>query len=143
LSQQEVEQQRRLCRELLKVDWRELRGGAFVKFLCRVFEAHHAVAVVASNIRDQGVDLVVTLNQVRYTVVIKDLPGTTGNSSVMQAIAGMPIYQCQSSMVISQGTFSPAAIQLAAEQQTTLIDRHQIRSLIDGTHHFYAANTSH
>ncbi|MEZ6096654.1 MAG: restriction endonuclease [Pirellulaceae bacterium] len=113
-------------------NWRKLDGNDFVKFVAAVFKANGCVAVAAGFQREAAIDLVVTIEGVRYSVVVKSLRGEVGNSAVMQAHAGLKPHHCQRAIVATQGTYSPAARQLAEKLSVTLLDRYRISELLEG-----------
>lgn len=72
---------------------------------------------------DFGVDIVAQNNEGKVAVQCKYYSGKVGLEAVQQVVAGMAVYDCDSAMVVTNSTFTPAAKQLAQINGVELIDR--------------------
>src|SRR5262249_46286472 len=80
--------------QLLRTDWRSLRGTAFEEFLQQVFEALGYTVQTTKASGDQGIDLIVIGSVGKVAVQAKGYSDNVGNHAVMEAHAGMGYYQC-------------------------------------------------
>lgn len=72
---------------------------------------------------DFGVDIVAQNDEGKVAVQCKYYSGKVGLEAVQQVVAGMAVYDCDSAMVVTNSTFTPAAKQLAEINGVQLIDR--------------------
>src|SRR5262249_25611383 len=117
--------------QLIHTDWRSLRDDGLEQFLAQVFHllGYHARITKKP---DQGVDLVVTGNGLKLAVQAKGYHNSVGNDAVQEVVAGMPMYQCTSCVVITNSRFTRPAQQLAHINRCRLIDGAGIPDLIEG-----------
>jgi hypothetical protein len=108
--------------QLLKRNWKDLRGVEWEQFLAEVFSALGGNVQTTPISGDQGVDLVVTLGSRRIAIQAKGYLGAVGNDAVQQVVAGRAHYKCNACAVISNSRFTPSALDLAASNGCTLID---------------------
>ena len=121
--------------QLIHTDWRSMRGKDFEGFLTRAFEMLGYRVELTKVTADQGVDLVVTGNGKRVAVQAKGYADSVGNHAVMEVVAGMTYYQCDSCVVVTNSRFTSTAERLAAANHCRLIDGARIPDLIEG--HIY------
>jgi hypothetical protein len=113
--------------------WRTLRGPEFEQFLAVSFRNLGYVVECIGQSGDQGIDIIVTVGHVRVGVQAKGYDGTVGNAAVQQAFTGMHFHGCQRCAVVTNSTFTPAAIALAATlPNCTLVDGNRLEALISG-----------
>jgi hypothetical protein len=118
---------------LRSTDWRALQGIPFENFLVEVFREWGYLVETTKTSGDQGVDLIVSKEDVRIAIQAKGyVSSTVGNSAVQEAHTGMTYYQCQQCAVITNSTFTAHARDLAARVGCILIDRTRIPGLIEG-----------
>ncbi len=72
---------------------------------------------------DFGVDIVAENGNSRVAVQCKYYSGKVGLDAVQQVVAGKAVYDCDSAMVVTNSTFTPAAKQLAEINSVELLDR--------------------
>jgi restriction system protein len=130
----ELKKRLSLRNELLKIDWLALRGTCFEHFLKDVFEQLGYSVQTTRTTGDQGVDLILTRDILKIAVQAKGYPSqnTIGNDAVQAVVAGMNHYGCSSCVVITNSTFTRAAIELAQSNNCLLIDQTGIERLING-----------
>ena len=81
---------------------------------------------------DQGADLLVIGKGRKIAVQAKGYADGVGNHAVMEVVAGMNFYQCNSCLVVTNSYFTQAAISLAVANGCRLVDGAQIIELIEG-----------
>lgn len=70
---------------------------------------------------DQGVDLIAEFRGLRAAVQCKDYSGSVGNRAVQEVIAGMRHYGLDRAVVVSTGTYTKGARELAFTNGTLLL----------------------
>lgn len=105
-----------------------MSGAEFEKFVAQVFvdNGHHAEVTKASG--DFGVDLV--LNG-EIAVQAKFYGAVVGPSAVQEVAAGRAMYGCTEAWVVTNSTFTPAALTLAEANGVRLIAGEELRWLAD------------
>lgn len=73
---------------------------------------------------DQGVDIIAVRNGIRLGIQAKCYTGKVGNSAVQEVVAGKGYYNLNRCMVVTNSTFTSAAIKLAKANNVILWDRH-------------------
>ncbi len=118
--------------EILVYPWQVASGIQFESFLARVFSNLGATVYVTSTTGDQGVDLIVTIANLRIAVQAKGggLPIT--NTAVQEVVAGMHYYGCNGCAVVTNSSFTRGAIDLAVRCNCLLIDGEGIYGLAMG-----------
>jgi hypothetical protein len=81
---------------------------------------------------DFGVDLVAHRGTDVIAVQCKRRIKPVGAAAVQQVVAGAVMYQCLSTMVISNQSFTPAALALAERHKCLLIDGSELSRLAEG-----------
>jgi len=118
--------------QLIHTDWRSMRGTDFEGFLSRVFETLGYQVRLTKASGDQGADLLVSGKGRKIAVQAKGYADSVGNHAVMEVIASMAFYGCDSCVVITNSRFTRTAVQLAQVNGCRLIDESQIPDLILG-----------
>jgi restriction system protein len=119
--------------ELLRSNWRALRGIPFEEFLGDVFGLLGYAVETTPTTCDYGVDLILTRNGRRIAVQARGYSESVGNCAVRDVYAGMAFYRCDECVAITNSEFShPARVQAEA-LNCRLIDGSQIPALIEGT----------
>ena len=105
-----------------------MSGAEFEKFVAQVFvdNGHHAEVTKASG--DFGVDLV--LNG-EIAVQAKFYGAVVGPSAVQEVAAGRSMYGCTEAWVVTNSTFTPAALTLAEANGVRLIAGEELRWLAE------------
>lgn len=75
---------------------------------------------------DQGVDLIVTKNNIKIAVQCKFYSKPVGNKAVQEVIAGKDFYECEYACVVSNNTFTTAAKKLASVSNVKLVNEDNI-----------------
>lgn len=75
---------------------------------------------------DQGADIVGSFNGVRTVFQCKRFKGSVGNAAVQEIVAARQHYGATRAVVVSTGTFTPSAKDLASSNNVLLISNHDI-----------------
>ena len=81
---------------------------------------------------DFGVDLIISKNGIKTAVQCKRYSSAIGVAAIQQAHTGMAYYHCQRSMVVTNSTFTKAAVTLAKSSKCILVDRHKLAEMLRG-----------
>jgi hypothetical protein len=105
-----------------------MSGAEFEKFVAKVFaeNGHHTEVTKASG--DYGVDLV--LNG-EIAVQAKFYGAVVGPSAVQEVVAGRAVYGCSQAWVVTNSTFTAAAVTLAQANGVRLIASEELRWLAE------------
>jgi restriction system protein len=110
----------------------EMEGYEFEKCMKYVFEklgysVHHTPVS-----GDQGADLVLTSkNGLRIAVQTKRYSCSVSNKAVQEVVAAKAIYRCTNGMVVTNNYFTASAKELAKANGIELIDRNELKKLIN------------
>ena len=116
--------------ELERID--KMDGCTFEYWCARLLEASGFKDVdVTKRSGDQGVDVLATLDGVRYAIQCKCYASDLGNKPVQEVYAGIAIYKCQLGSVMTNRYFTAGAKELAAATGISLWDRDWIISLLE------------
>jgi restriction system protein len=119
-----VAKRHRIVRDLSEID--RMDGHEFERFLVTLFKrlGYKASHIGASG-GDFGADLIIEKEGAKICVQAKNYDNSVGNDAVQQAIAGAAYYDCQAALVVTNSTFTKAAVEQAAGSNlpVTLWDR--------------------
>jgi len=110
----------------------EKREVPFEAFLKDSLIALGYRAVVTKNSGDRQIDLVIERRGVRTAVQAKENAGIIGRNVVQQIQVAMKSHACDRCAIITSGSFTPPAIELAKTVDCILIDGSQIADLVAG-----------
>lgn len=85
---------------------------------------------VTSGSGDYGVDVLASKSGIKYAIQCKLYSNPVGNKAIQEIYSGKDFYKCDAAVVITNSTFTKAAIQLARSLNVTLIDRSALISLL-------------
>jgi restriction endonuclease Mrr len=103
-----------------------MSGTEFEHFMANVFAKQGYPVQLTPCSGDQGVDLLLTIDERRVAVQLKRHTAPVGNAAVQQALAGMIHYKAKEAWVITTSTFTKSARQLATSTAVRLIDRNEL-----------------
>ena len=132
------------CLLLLKLSWKLLGHHRFVQFknidAMDGLEFEHYVAkllrrngfhnVSLTEKYDLGVDIIAEKDGIRWGIQVKHYSGLVKAHAVRQVVTGLKLYNCDQSIVISNGIYSSVAKRLAAANDCLLIDRRGLKQLL-------------
>lgn len=107
-----------------------LSGVEFEAFLAGLFRAQGYVADLTPATGDYGADLILVKDNQRIAVQAKRYAGSVGVSAVQEALSGQAYYRCDAAWLVTTGTFTPNALDLAKKSGVKLIGRSDIGNLI-------------
>jgi len=109
----------------------ELSGIEFEGFLSDLFSKMGYRVEETKATGDQGADLVVSKLGETISVQAKRYTGSVGNSAVQEVVASIPHYKANRGMVVTTGTFTSSAVELAKSNNVELWDRDRLKKAID------------
>lgn len=118
--------------QLLKRDWRALRGVPFEDFLGEAFRELGYDVATTKTTGDQGADLIVSRDGKRIAVQAKGYAGTVSNSAVQEVYAAKGYYDCHVCAAITNSRFTSGAKRLARRVGCALIDEDSLPALVLG-----------
>jgi HJR/Mrr/RecB family endonuclease len=71
-----------------------------------------------------------SLRQLRNDFSRRAYAGSVGIAGVQEALSGMAYYQCAAAWVVTTGTFTPNAVELAEKSSVKLIGRAELGKMI-------------
>jgi hypothetical protein len=111
-----------------------MSGAEFEAYVGGVLRHNGYVVDFTRATGDFGVDLVARRGTDVIAVQCKRRIKPVGAAAVQQVVAGAVMYQCLSTMVISNQSFTSAAVALAERHKCSLIDRSELSRLAKGWH---------
>lgn len=108
----------------------QLSGVEFEEFLAGLFRAQDYTAELTPTSGDYGADLILSKAGQRIAVQAKRYTGSVGVQAVQEALSGKAYYQCHTAWVISTGTFTVNALELAEKSGVKMIGRSDIGNLM-------------
>ncbi len=87
--------------------------------------------IVTQSSGDYGADVVAYKDEIKYAIQCKKYSAPVGVSAIQEVIASKSVYDCHIACVITNNTFTPAAVELAKKNLVVLWDRNKLRHLID------------
>lgn len=107
-----------------------LSGTEFEDYLLKLFEHHGYQVETTPCTGDYGADLILQKNNQRIAVQAKCYSGSVGVSAVQEALSGMAYYRCHHAWVVTTGTYTTNAIELAKQSNVRLLDGSELGILI-------------
>lgn len=103
-------------------------GEEFEHFVAAILERNGHYAEVTQASGDYGIDLV--LNG-EIAVQVKFYGTAVGPAAVQEVAAGSKFYKCSQASVVTNSTFTPAAVALAEANDVRLIDGDELSWLVE------------
>jgi restriction endonuclease Mrr len=103
-----------------------MSGVEFENFMANVFAKKGYPVQLTPGSGDQGVDLLLNIDERRVAVQLKRYTAPVGNRAVQEAFAGMIHYKAKEAWVITTSTFTKKARELAKSTGIRLIDRNEL-----------------
>ncbi len=108
----------------------QLSGEEFEEFLSGLYRAQGYAAELTAVTGDYGADLILSKDGKRICVQAKRYTGSVGVKAVQEALSGKAYYKCDAAWVITTGTFTTNALQLAKQSGVKMIGRSDIGNLM-------------
>lgn len=108
----------------------KLGGVEFEEYLAGLFRKQGYKVELTPSSGDYGADLLLIKDGKRIAVQAKRYAGSVGVAAVQEALSGMAYYQCSAAWVVTTGTFTPNAVELAEKSNVRLIGRAELGKMI-------------
>lgn len=106
-----------------------MTGLEFEDYVARVARGCGVPVIMTPLSGDWGVDLIVGVRPNRIAIQCKRQSRPVGPGAVQEVVAGAPMQDCATTMVVSNQPFTPAAQRLAELHGTTLVGGSDLRHL--------------
>lgn len=107
-----------------------LTGIEFEYLLERLFQKMGYQVELLGKVGDQGGDLRLIRDNQLILVQAKRYSGSVGNDAVQEVVSGRTYYNCQRSKVVTTGSFTKSAIELANANDVELTDSQDLKRLL-------------
>ena len=116
--------------ELDKID--EMDGRSFELFTGNLLRENGFENInVTQASYDFGVDVIAEKDDVKYAIQCKRYNGPIGVSAVQEVIASKSLHDCHVACVLTNSSFTPAAVELAKKNLVILWDRKKLQKFIN------------
>lgn len=116
---------------LFKINYDRLDGHSFESYCADLLLANdYADIEITPASGDKGVDLIVVKDGKKYGIQCKRYSGAVGIKAVQEALSGGIYYQCDKAVVMTNSSFTQAAIDMANRVSVELWDRSYIEILL-------------
>lgn len=117
--------------ELVRVDAMSADGHAFEHYCADILKqlGYSNVQVTAGS-GDFGIDILADKESVTYAIQCKCYSHPVGNKAVQEAFSGKEYYRRMVGVVVTNNTFTSAALKTASETRVLLWDRSKLREMI-------------
>lgn len=109
-----------------------MSGVEFERFMADLLRQKGYAVQETRATGDQGVDLLLDLDDKRVAVQLKRWTGPVGNAVVAATFAGMAHYQAEEGWIITTSTFTKPARELAKSTRVRLIDGKELAEWLEG-----------
>jgi len=107
-----------------------LSGAEFEEFLAGLLRGLGYAVELTATTGDYGADLILTKDRQRIAVQAKRYQGSVGVQAVQEALSGQAYYRCDAAWVVTTGSFTPNARQLAVKAGVKMMGRTELGKLI-------------
>ena len=107
--------------DMARVD--AMSGLEFERYIAVLLKNRGFTNVKLTELYDWGVDIIAHKDGVRWGIQTKRSSGLVKVAAVRQVVAGLNKYSCERGMVVTNGTFSRPAVEIAKVNKCVLIDR--------------------
>jgi restriction endonuclease Mrr len=122
-----------LHRDRVRDEINYMSGPEFERFMADLFRQKGYVVEETPLSGDQGVDLILPdLDGKRVVIQLKRWTGPVGNAAVQATFAGMAHYEAAEGWIITTGTFTKSAQELARSTSVRLIDGKELANWLEG-----------
>lgn len=105
-------------------DYDLMSGQEFEQAVAEIFKSMGYQVTMTPTTGDQGIDIIAVRNGIRIGIQAKCYTGKVSNSAVQEVVAGKQYYNLNRCMVVTNSTFTSAAVALAKANNVTLWDRY-------------------
>ena len=116
---------------LFNTDFDELDGHSFESYCADLLLANdYAEIEITPGSGDKGIDLVAVKDGKKYGIQCKRYSGAVGIKAVQEALSGSVYYQCDQAIVMTNSSFTQAAVDMANRVSVELWDRSHVEMLL-------------
>ena len=119
-------------RDVVRDEINYMTGSEFERFMADLFRQKGYAVQETRATGDQGVDLLLNLDDKKIAVQLKRWTGPVGNSVVAATFAGMAHYEAVEGWIITTSTFTRSARELARSTRVRLIDGKELADWLEG-----------
>ncbi|MBR3697381.1 MAG: restriction endonuclease [Clostridia bacterium] len=106
-------------------------GYDFESFVANLYKMlGYNVEAVTAKSGDQGADVIIEKDNIKYAIQVKYYNNPVGNKAVQEVVAAKSFYKTDKAMVVTNSTFTPQAITLANANDVLLVDGNKLDELI-------------
>lgn len=106
-------------------------GYEFESFVANLYKMlGYNVLDVTSKSGDQGADVLIEKDNIKYAIQVKYYNNPVGNKAIQEVVAAKSFYKTDKAMVVTNSTFTPQAITLANANDVLLVDGNKLDELI-------------
>lgn len=117
--------------ELAKIDAMSTDGWQFEQYCADLLTTlDYTNVTVTTGSGDYGIDVLAEREGVTYAIQCKCYSNPVGNKAVQEAFSGKEFYKRMVGVVVTNNSFTQAAIKTAAETRILLWDRAKLREMI-------------
>jgi len=121
-----------LHRDRVRDEIEYMSGSEFEQFMSDLFRQKGYAVQETKAIGDQGVDLLLDIDDKRVVVQLKRWTGPVGNAAVSATFGGMARYQTDEGCIITTSTFTKSARELARSTGVRFIDGRELADWLEG-----------
>lgn len=108
-----------------------MRGQEFERFVAELLAANgYSEVNITKASGDNGVDILAKKDGVKYAFQCKRYSKSVGNHSVQEVFSGKAFYQADYAVVVTNSSFTPAAVEMAKKIGVLLWDGEYLNRLI-------------
>ena len=105
-------------------------GYEFEEYVANLYkELGYKLIEITKKSGDQGADVVLKKDNIKYVVQAKFYSSPVGNKAVQEIVAALKMYKAQKGIVVTNNTFTNSAIELAKVNDIQLVDGNEINNL--------------
>lgn len=108
-----------------------MEGVEFEDFMANVFDKKGYHVQTTPTTGDQGVDLLLTIDDLKVAVQLKRYTGPVGPTAVAAVVAGMFHYKAKKAWVITTSSFTKGAVELAKSNRVRLMDGKELEDWLN------------
>ena len=112
-------------------DFSKLNGHQFEDYLKELFSILGYQVMRTKLSGDQGADLIIKKDDMKTVVQAKKYAGTVTNKAIQEVVASKKHYGADKAMVVTTGTFTKSAIELAKSNKVEIWDKNKLKEIIN------------
>ncbi len=109
-------------------NWNSISGLAFEDQVSEWLRLNGYIDIIKTEYFDQGIDIIASKSGILLGVQTKRSARPVGVAAVRAAVAGLKAYGCNQGMVVTNSSFTRAAIKLALSNGCQLVDGQKLKS---------------